>query len=146
MVFLLAKNVPNHSLEIIPSRVKNLDELLKKLSKVVKISEHDIKNFKKQIKYKGRFESIPIRNKLSEEEVALFAVNRYKYPEVEIGANLSRNYTMGEEFSHVLGYIGPISETDLNNIEISKYRGVHFIGKSGLEKSYEEILLGKGRI
>lgn len=139
---LLADNIPDFSLEISPSMVKDVDGLIAKLSKIIKISETDIKNFHKQRKYKGRFERIPIRNKLTEEEVAAFAIEKYKYPEVDIQANLARYYPHGEAFAHVIGYTGLLSEQDLDEIDQSKFRGTYVIGKYGIEKSYEEILRG----
>ncbi len=140
---LLANNVPGFSLEISPNRVKDLDKLIRKLAKIIPISDADIKNFYKQKTFKGRFERIPIRTKLSEEEVAAFSIEKYRFPEVDIHANLGRNYPHGEAFAHVLGYTGMLSEQDMGQIDIAKYRGTYFIGKSGIEKSYESLLHGK---
>ena len=140
---LLAENVPVYSLEVIPSHVKNLTALIKQLSKIITITDDDIKTFNKQLKYKGPFERIPLRTKLTEQEVAIFSIEKYQFPEVEVGAHLSRNYPKGKIMSHVMGYIGPISEHDLTTIDIAKYRGTYVIGKSGIEKSYEDILHGK---
>lgn len=140
---LLADNVPDFSLEIAPNMVKDLDGLIAKLSKIIKISENDIKTFHKQRKYKGKFERIPIRNKLTEEEVAAFAIEKYQFPEVDIHANLARFYPHGEAFAHVLGYTGLLSEQDLNNIDQANYRGTYVIGKYGIEKSYEDVLRGQ---
>lgn len=139
---LLADNVPDFSLEISPSLVKDLDGLISRLKGIIKISEADIKNFYKQRKYKGRFERIPIRNKLTEEEVAAFSIEKYQFPEVDIHANLSRYYPFGEAFAHVLGYTGLLSEQDMSRIDPAKYRGTYVIGKSGIEKSYEDLLHG----
>lgn len=140
---LLANNVPGFSLEISPNRVKDLDKLIRKLATIIPISDADIKNFYKQKTFKGRFERIPIRTKLTEEEVAAFSIEKYRFPEVDIHANLGRNYPHGEAFAHVLGYTGMLSEQDMGQIDIAKYRGTYFIGKSGLEKSYESLLHGK---
>ena len=139
---LLANNIPTFSLEISPSRVKDLDELITRLSNTISITDADIKAFDKQRKYKSRFENIAIKNRLSEEEVAAFSINKYEFPEVEITANLSRHYPLGAAFAHVLGYTGPLSEQDLTQIDISKYRGTSVIGKSGLEKHHENTLHG----
>lgn len=139
---LLADNIPDFSLEISPSMVKDLDSLITRLSKIITISDADIKSFYKQRKYKGRFEKIPIRNKLTEEELAAFSIAKYKFPEVEVQANLARYYPLGEAFAHVLGYTGLLSEQDLNEIDQTKYRGTYVIGKYGIEKSYEDILRG----
>lgn len=140
---LLAENTPDFSLEISPNRVKDLDALIARLATIVPISENDIKNFYKQKKFKGRFERIPIRTKLTEEEVAAFSIEKYQFPEVEIHANLSRHYPFGAAFAHVLGYTGLLSEQDLASIDIAKYRGTYSIGKSGIEKTYEDQLHGK---
>lgn len=140
---LLAENVPNFSLEITPSRVGNLENLISRLNKIIPISENDIKSFHKQRKYKSRFESIPIKNKLTEEEVARFAIEKYTFPGVEVNANLARYYPFKESFSHVLGYIGPISEKEIEVLDPIKYRGTHMVGKSGIEVSYEDALHGK---
>lgn len=139
---LLADNIPDFSLEISPNMVKDLDGLIERLSKIIKISETDIKSFHKQRKYKGRFERIAIRNKLTEEEVAAFSIEKYKFPEVDIHANLARYYPFGEAFAHVLGYTGLLSEQDLNHIDPAKYRGSNVIGKYGIEKFYENMLRG----
>jgi penicillin-binding protein 2 len=140
---LLADNTPDFSLEISPNRVTNLDELIERLSAIVSITDADIKTFYKQKKYKGRFERIPIRNKLTEEEVAAFSIEKYQFPEVDIHANLSRNYPLGEAFAHVVGYTGLLSEQDMSQIDLAKYRGTYVMGKSGIEKSYEDVLHGK---
>lgn len=140
---LIADNTPDFNLEIAPYRVSDLDELIARLSTVVNITEADIKAFQKQKKYKGRFERIPIRNRLTEAEVAAFSIEKYQFPEVDLHANLARNYPFGEAFAHVLGYTGMLSEQDLKEIDIAKYRGTYFIGKSGVEKSYEDLLHGK---
>ncbi|HSX19902.1 MAG TPA: penicillin-binding protein 2 [Gammaproteobacteria bacterium] len=139
---VLADNIPDFSLEISPNMVKDIDGLIETLSTIVNISETDIKNFHKQRKYKGRFERIPIRNKLTEKEVAAFSIQKYKFPECDIHANLARYYPHGEAFAHVLGYTGIMSEQDLDEIDQTKYRGTYVIGKYGIEKSYEETLRG----
>jgi penicillin-binding protein 2 len=140
---LLANNIPDYSLEAIPNRVHDLKKLVTSLRSVINISDQDVEFFKKQIKYKGRFDSIPLKNKLSEEEVAMFALECYRFPDVEVVAHLSRSYPFGESMSHVLGYIGPISESDLTSIDLKTYRGTNVIGKSGIEKFYESQLLGE---
>ena len=139
----LATNIPNFSLEIIPNRVRKLTELIKEIQTIIPISESEIANFKKQAKIKNKFESIPIKAKLTEEEVAKFSVVNYKFPAVDIAARLTRHYPHGEEFAHVLGYLGPINEKELQDISSKNYRGTHVIGKTGIEKSYEDLLHGK---
>lgn len=139
---LLAENIPSFSVTINPSLAKDLKSTIYKLSQVVAISEQEIENFHKQIRYKGRFEDIPIKNKLTEEEVAKISLEKYQLPGVDISAGLSRVYKFKEPLSHVIGYTGPISDVDLKTIDISEYRSIHQIGKIGLEKYYEEELRG----
>ncbi len=139
---ILADNVPDFSLEISPNLVKDVDGLIARLGNTIKISDADIKSFNKQRKYKGRFERIAIRNKLTEEEVAAFSIDKYQFPEVDIHANLSRIYPQGEAFAHVIGYTGLMSEQELNQIDPIKYRGTNVIGKYGIEKAYEDTLHG----
>lgn len=141
---LLADNIPSFNLEISPSLVKDLDGLIAELSKFINISESDIKSFYKQKKFRGKFESIPIRAKLSEEEVAKFSINQYRFPGVAINANLSRHYPFGHAIAHVVGYTGILSEQDLNHIDLKEYRGTQVIGKYGVEKSFEHLLHGTG--
>lgn len=138
----LATNIPNFSLEIIPNRVKNLTKLIDEIKTIIPISDTEIANFKKQVRLKNKFESIPIKAKLTEEEVAKFSVVNYKYPAADIAARLTRNYPHGEELAHVLGYLGPINEKELYSIDTKNYRGTHVIGKTGIEKSYEDLLHG----
>ena len=140
---ILAENIPTFSIEITPNRSKNLDETISKLSNIINITEDEIRIFKKQLKYKGYHENIPIHTKLTDEEVARISVEKYNFPEIEIAARLSRHYPNGSIFAHALGYIGPISEDDLTKIDITKYRGVYQIGKAGIEQSYEDTLRGQ---
>ncbi len=139
---LLADNMPNFSLEITPNMVKDLNSLILELKEIITIKDTDIKSFYKQKQYRGKFESIPIRNKLSEEEVAAFSLNQYRFPAVEINANLTRNYPFNEALAHVVGYTGMLSDQDLSQIDMAEYRGTHTIGKYGIEKSYENLLHG----
>jgi penicillin-binding protein 2 len=139
---LLADNIPTYSLQLEPSRIKNIDLAIADLSKIMSISEDEIETFKKQLKYKGRYENVLIKTKLSEEEVAAFAVEKDRFPGIEVVATLSRHYPYKEILAHLQGYVGPISEADLQNIDINKYRGIHYIGKIGIEKSYEDLLRG----
>lgn len=140
---LLAENMPIYSLEIIPSNVKNLNETLNKLKAIFELSSLEIDNFRKLFKFKCRLESIPLKSRLTEEEVARFAVNKYLFNEVEVIARLSRNYLFDHALAHFIGFTGQISEQDLKNIDLNKYRGIHQIGKTGIEKAAEEILRGQ---
>lgn len=140
---LLAGNRPAYSLEITPEQVKDLDATLIRLGQVVSISEDDLERFQKLRRRQRRFESIPIRLQLTSEEAAAFAVQRHRFPGVDIAARLVRHYPLGAEAAHVLGYVGRISRTDLERIDQSQYAGTSHIGKLGIEKTYEEQLHGR---
>lgn len=139
---LLAQNLPSFSLEIIPEQTDNLDATLAGLSQLITISDDDLESFRKRLKQKRPFESIPLRFRLSEEEVARFAINRYRFPGVDIHARLTRDYPFGKVASHVIGYVGRINEDELNELDPSNYSGTTHVGKTGVEKSYENVLHG----
>ena len=140
---LLAENQPAFSLEIVPEKVRDMDALIKSLSKIVTIQQEDIKRFYKELGEKRRFESVPLRYNLDEYEVARFAVNSYLYPAVEVIARPYRRYPLKEITSHVIGYVGRIDDDDLTNLDKSNYLGTAHIGKLGIEKAYEDLLHGK---
>lgn len=143
---VLARNYSAYTLEITPSKVDNLDATIDALSSVLEIQARDRRRFKKLLEESKSLESLPIRTRLSDTEVARFAANRYRFPGVEIKARLFRQYPLGETASHVIGYIGRISPRDQEAIEESagaeNYRGTEYIGKIGLEESYEHELHG----
>ncbi|SEL03429.1 penicillin-binding protein 2 [Nitrosovibrio tenuis] len=143
---VLAHNYSAYTLEIVPSKVDNLETLINELSTVIDIAPRDRKRFKKLMEESKRFESLPIRTRLSDVEVARFAANRYRFPGVEIKARLFRQYPKGESASHVVGYIGRINDKDLEQLEVngdlSNYRGSQSMGKIGIEQSYETELHG----
>ncbi|MDH5447255.1 MAG: penicillin-binding protein 2, partial [Gammaproteobacteria bacterium] len=139
---ILAQNMSTYSLEIVSERVNEIKDTIEELKKIITISDNDLERFNKLLQKKRPYESVPIRHQLTEEEVARFSVDRYRFPGVEIEARLSRHYPMGKLASHALGYVGRIDERDLKNLEESKYRGTTHTGRIGLEKSYEDILHG----
>lgn len=143
---VLAHNYSAYTLEIVPSKVGDLEALINELATVVEIAARDRKRFKKLMEESKRFESLPIRTRLSDVEVARFAANRYRFPGVEIKARLFRQYPKGESASHVVGYIGRINDKDLERLEASdglaNYRGSQHMGKIGIEQSYEKELHG----
>ena len=143
---VLATNYSAYTLEITPSKVENLEHTIDELATLVEISARDRRRFKKLVEESKRFESLPIRTRLTDEEIARFAANRYRWPGVDVRARLFREYPQGELFSHVIGHIGRISQKDLDRLEanerISNYRGTDYIGKTGLEYSYEDHLHG----
>ncbi len=142
----LAHNYSAYTLEITPARVANLDALIDELATVVDIAPKDRKRFRKLLDESKNFESLPIRNRLSDEEVARFSVNRYRFPGVEIKARLFRAYPHKDLTAHIIGYIGRINTKDLEALEVAEqsanYRGTDHIGKMGLEQSYERRLHG----
>ncbi len=143
---VLATNYSAYTLEITPSKVVALEQTLNDLSQVVEISARDRRRFKKLQEESRSFESLPIRTKLTEEEVARFAAQRFRFPGVEIKARLFRNYPFGELASHVIGYIGRINKSEKERLEDSddeaNYRGTEYIGKLGVEQSFETQLHG----
>ncbi len=140
---LLAQNLPTHSLEITPEQVKDLEKTIAQLGEIITIGEDDIKRFKRLRKQQRRFDSIPLRIDLTEEEIARFAINRHRFPGVEIKAKLLRTYPLGKETAHVLGYVGRINEQELKDLDASNYSGTSHVGKTGVEKFYEKQLHGE---
>lgn len=139
---LLAQNFPTYALEITPERVKNIDETLKSLAELITIDESDLSRFKRELKRNRPFKAIPIRTRLSDEEVARIAVNRHRFPGVDIAAELIRHYPHGGLGVHAIGYVGRINEKEKQLIDESDYDGTDYIGKTGIEKYYEDTLHG----
>jgi penicillin-binding protein 2 len=143
---VLAQSYSAYTLEVTPSRVKNLDETIDGLATIVEVQARDRKRFKRLLEESKNFESLPLRTRLSDEEVARFAVNRYRFPGVEIKARLFRQYPFSEVASHVTGYISRINDKDVERIdswnETANYKGSDYIGKVGVELAYERELHG----
>jgi penicillin-binding protein 2 len=143
---VLARNYSAYTLEIAPSRVRDLDRTIGELADIVDIQPRDRARFRKVLAESRSADSVPIRTRLTDEEVARFAANRYRFPGVEIRARLFRQYPFGETASHVIGYIGRISTRDQEKLEEkgvdANYKGTDFIGKAGLEASYQDELHG----
>ena len=140
---ILAENLPSYTLQIIPEQAADIDTLLEKLSLLVNLRDIDIKKFKKEVRRKRRFEGIPLRFRLTDEEVAIVSVNLHRLPGVEIKAQLSRFYPYGKETAHVVGYVGRINEKELKRLPVTNYSGTNHTGKLGVEKSYEALLHGQ---
>jgi penicillin-binding protein 2 len=146
---VLASNYSAYTLEITPSKVDDLEAVIDRLSEVVEVSPRDRRRFKRLREDSRSFDSVPIRTRLSDEEVARFAAQRYRFPGVEIKARLFRNYPNGEVASHVLGYIGRINQAekaameDWEDEDLANYKGTEYIGKLGVEQSYEKMLHGQ---
>ncbi len=139
---MLAQNVPTYSLELIPEQIENMDETLQQLQQLLAISDEKIDLFQKQRKRNKTFTSTPLLQNLSDEDVAKFAVVRPYFPGVDVYVRLVRYYPYGELAAHVVGYVGRISEAELKTLPADAYRGTDFIGKNGIEKSYENQLHG----
>ena len=139
---LLAENQSSFSLEIVPEQINDLDKVIKELKHLVSIQDEDINRFRKEISEKRRFESVPIRYNLSDQEVARFTVNNHLFPGIEVVARPYRRYPLREITSHVVGYVGRIDEDDLDDLDKSNYQGTTHIGKLGIEQAYEKLLHG----
>ncbi|MBS0512167.1 MAG: penicillin-binding protein 2 [Proteobacteria bacterium] len=144
---VLARNYAAYTLEITPSRVGDLEATIDGLSEIVPIEPRDRRRFRKILEESRNFDSVPIRTRLSDEEVARFVAQRYRFPGVEVQARLFRDYPLGATASHIIGYIGRINQRDVDRIEergeTANYRGSEYIGKAGLEQSYEAELHGQ---
>jgi penicillin-binding protein 2 len=145
---VLATNYSAYTLEITPSRVEDLDATIAGLAQLVEITPRDQRRFRKLLEESHRFDSLPLRTRLTDEEVARFTVQRYRFPGVEVRARLLRQYPNGEVASHVVGYIGRINQRETEAIadwpeeDQANYRGTEYIGKLGAEQSYERELHG----
>ena len=144
---VLASNYSAYTLEITPSKLaEKLDATIARLSELVTIETRDRKRFKRLLDENKTFESIPIRTKLSDDEVARFTAKRFMFPGVDIKARLFRSYPLGAVGSHLIGYIGRINQSEKEKIDDSEdeanYRGTQYIGKLGVEQSYEAELHG----
>jgi penicillin-binding protein 2 len=146
---VLATNYSAYTLEITPSKVEDLEATIDSLAEIVEIGVRDRRRFKRLLEEGKSFDSLPIRTKLSDEEVARFMAQRFRYPGVDVKARLFRNYPLGETGSHLLGYIGRINQAEKLKMEdwpdeqLANYKGTEYIGKLGLEQSYEDELHGQ---
>lgn len=140
---LLAENLPSYRLEITPEQIDDMGTTLSALEDIIEIRDIDRTRFEKLRRRKPRFEAIPLRFHLNDEEVARFSVNRHRFPGVDITAGLARHYPQGPLAVHALGYVGRIDEKALKTLDSSNYRGTSHVGKNGIEKTYEELLHGK---
>ncbi len=139
---VLAENKPTFSLDVIPEQIDDVDKLISDLNNIINIDSSDVERFKRALKKKRRFENVALRYNLNEEEVALFAVNRHRFPGVDVVAGLNRYYPLKEELVHTIGYVARIDEEDAKRLDASNYSGTTHIGKLGIEKSYESLLHG----
>ena len=143
---VLARNYATYTLEITPSQVKDIQGTLDELATLVAIEPRERRRFMKLLEESRSFESVPVRSRLSDEEVARVVSQRYRLPGVDVKARLLRDYPQGTVGAHVVGYIGRINQRDVERIEeageTANYRGTQHIGKAGLEQFYESELHG----
>ncbi len=143
---VLARNISGYTLEIYPRRVRSIERAIDQVAELIEITPRDRARFKKLLEESRNAESLPIRSRLTDEEAARFASNRFRFQGVEIKARLFRQYPFGELASHVLGYMGRINQEDQARLEQegvdANYRGTDLIGKSGIEASYQHELHG----
>ncbi len=145
---VLATNYSAYTLEITPSRVLDMEATIAQLGELMEITPRDQRRFRKLLEESHSFDSLPIRTRLTDEEVARFTVQRYRFPGVDVRARLLRQYPNGETASHVIGYIGRINQREKESIadwaeeDQANYRGTEYIGKLGAEQSYEQTLHG----
>lgn len=140
---LLADNQPTFSVTLLREEINNIDETLASLAELIEVSERDIERFRQRLQQRRRpYESVPLRFRLTEDEIARIAVNYHKLPGVQVEADLIRYYPYGESLAHVIGYVGRINERDLQTLDPVKYAGTNYVGKLGVERFYEPILHG----
>ena len=140
---VLAQNNPAYVLELIPEQVMDLADTLQRLGQLIALSEDDLQRFEQRRQRTPRFRGVPLRSRLSLAEVAAYEINRHDFPGVDVKAGLSRHYPLGESTAHAIGYVGGVTEAELANLDEREYRGTTQIGKTGIEKSHEELLHGQ---
>ena len=146
---ILAENKPTFSLGVVPEQIDDLDETIEQLQEIVSIEESDIERFKKAVKKKRRFENIPLRLNLNKEEVALFAVNRHRFPGVDVVAGLNRYYPLGEKLVHTIGYVARIDVMMLNALMNQIIAGQPILANLGLRSPMSHcymVTLGTSRL
>ncbi len=140
---LLARNIPVFSLDIMRSDTMDIKQTILDLSTILPITQDQITLFYKTLHQQRRFQSIPLILKLTEEQIAIFSVNRYRFPGVEVKARMLRDYPLGPAFAHVLGYVGRINTAEFAKLDETNYSTSDYIGKTGLEAYYENELHGQ---
>jgi len=144
---ILAENYSAYTLALTRAQIRDLEATLAEVGKLIEITPGQLRRFRRLLAESHEFETVPLKSKLTDEEVAVLAANRYRLPGVEVKARLFRNYRAGPGMAHVVGFIGRINDRDLKRLrEASReqnYRGSAYIGKTGLEQSYESLLHGR---
>ena len=139
---LLADNRPSFSLELVPEQVADMNSTIRQLTTLIPISAADITRFNEQVRKMRRFENVPLRFNLNEEEVARISSERHRLPGAEVVARLDRYYPLGADVAHVVGYVSMIDEAELERLDRSDYTGTVHTGKLGAEKAFEKLLHG----
>ena len=140
---LLAENIPSYSLTVVKEQVEDFAQTMTVLKGLVELNEDHLSRFEKRLARRRPYEAVPLKFKLTEAEIAIISVNRYRLPGVDVDAQLVRHYSHGEIFAHALGYVGRINERELQEIDPVSYSGTYEIGKIGVEKYYEQTLHGQ---
>ncbi len=140
---ILAENRPSFSLEVVPERVHDIDQQLAGIAALFELEDSEIEDAREALTHARRFDAVVVKGGLEEDEVALFSVNRHRFPGFAIAARLARHYPFADKFAHVLGYVSRISEDELTQLDPVAYRGTTHIGKVGVEKAREGILHGR---
>jgi penicillin-binding protein 2 len=140
---VLAENRPAYQLELVREQVKDLEATLEGLVGIGVLEPDDLDFVRRAIRSRRAFDSVPIRLRLSEEDMARFALHRHRFPGVDIRTRLARHYPQGETAVHAVGYVGTLSESDLQRVDREEYAGVSTIGKIGVEGTFEDALRGR---
>jgi len=139
---LLAENIPVYSLDVVPDRVTNFQKTLEEVRKIIDISPEEVQQYRKAMKQKRSYEGVPLKLNLTEEQVAKFYLDQYRFPGFGITARLMRNYPQGDTIVSVVGYVGRINEQEAAAVDPANYAATNYIGKLGVEKFYEPQLHG----
>ncbi|WP_047044998.1 penicillin-binding protein 2 [Vibrio mexicanus] len=143
---LLAENRPVFNLELIPEKIRDMDDTISRLQAFLEITPEQVERFHRERRHTRRFKSVPILTQLNEEQVASFAVNQHNFPGVSVSANLKRYYPYGEVLTHVIGYVSRINDRDIERLtreeKVANYQATRDIGKLGIERFYEDLLHG----
>jgi len=143
---VLAENTPSYNLTITKEQAGDLNKTLALLRSLVPIDDDDVDKFMERLEDRYPYQSVPVKFRLTEEQIAVLAINRYRLPGVEVEAEFVRSYPYAELFAHALGYVGRISEKELKSFtveQVQNYSGTHYMGKIGVERFYEDALHGR---
>ena len=141
---VLAENRPSFSLNITRERVPDLDATIELVRTLLELGDEDIEQLQRRLSQRRRpFEAVPVMFNLTEDQIARIAVNQFRLPGIEVQASFVRHYPQAEHFAHAVGYVGRINDQEVERIDRVAYAGTHYIGKTGVERFYEDLLHGK---